>query len=152
MTDFAVYLLKSSSGRDKLLGIAENLALASSTRYVPNSERWTKLKLVESEVSQCRKGFRLAKGYPDFVRCGEALYRLITDTSIRTSKQCQLLLEAAGNFCSSLYFLYDNVGWAIGVGLVRGSTIPSALRTFAVAKRGSEVRFTHTLCECQCAG
>ena len=140
MSDFSVYVLKSTSGRDKLLGIAEYVALAWSTFLVPNGESWVRMKLVESECSQCRKGFRLLRSIPDFSRCREALQQFAADPHIDAAKRLQLLLEAAGNFSSGVYFIYDNVGWGINVGLLHGATIPRDLMTFAVAKRGGQVR------------
>ena len=139
MTDFWVYLLKNSSGRDKLLGIGENLAIVTATAHVHGGEQWTHTKLIEAELSQCRKAFRLLSSFPDFVKSRDAFKRFATDPNISLAKRCQLFLEAAGNFSSGMYGIYDNVAWAITMGLMRGETIPAGLETFAVAKRGEQV-------------
>jgi len=100
------------------------------------------MKLVETELSQCRKSFRLLRSFPDFVRCRDAAHQAVTDENMGLSKRIQLLLEAAGNFSSGLYFVYDNVSWGVAVGLLRGAKIPLGLQTFAVAKRGDHVSST----------
>ena len=139
MSEFWVYVLKKSSGRDKLLAIGEHLARARALFHVASGERWTRMKVVESELSQCRKAFRLVASFPDFVRCHEAFVDFVMKPDIDVSKRLQLLLEAAGNFSSGMYSVYDNVDWAISVGLLRGAAIPAPLATFAVAKRNEQV-------------
>lgn len=135
LSAFCVYLLNSSSGRDKLLGICENIALAICTSITQvGGEQWVRTKLLEKDLSQCRKGFRLAKTLPDFARCTEAIWQSVTDARIGVGKRIQLVLEAAGTFSSGMYFVYDNTGWAVNVGLLQGNVIPRELETFVAAR------------------
>ena len=140
MIDFIVYVLKNSSCRDKFLGILENVTVIRSGVHVKGGERWTRLKVVEEDLSQGRKGFRLLASIPDFVHSRNVLRCFFADETLDFAKRCEMLFDAAGNFASGMWGVYDNVAWEMAVRLLRGATIPPPLATFAAAKRNEQVR------------
>lgn len=124
--DRIYYVMRKTSGRDKLCALIQGLAKFVGGGLEEDSEKFLIASAIEHSMSDGRKIFKFMKWTESAQKARWALMRMIWSWWANGPRFMSVVhgLDSVAYGASFFYYVLDNVLWATKVGLLRSKIIP----------------------------